>query len=121
MTDPLPLTLIVVLIVLALGVLATLYQLQRTARKFEAFLEATQRDLGSITADIHAFRLHVEQLIAPLHSTTRELSDFAHALGELTQGLRRTQDRVRDGFRRVSCYLSGLTRGVTTLLPFLRK
>ena len=121
MFDPLPVLLAVVLFVIAFGVLAALSQFRKTARKVEAFLESTQKDFTSISTDVHAFRLHMEQLAAPLQSTTRDLSDFARALGELTQGIRRTQERARAGFQMINSYLSGLNRGVTTLLPFLRK
>ena len=121
MSDPLPLTLIALLIVLALGMLVILVQVRRSARKFEAFLDATQRDFGSITADVRALRLRLEQLSEPLRSSTRELSEFTRALGELGRGLLRAQDRVQAGLQAARCYLSGLGRGLTTLLPFLKR
>jgi uncharacterized protein YoxC len=119
--DPLPLTLIAVLIILTIGMLATLIQIRRTARKFEAFLQAAQEDLGRVTADIHAFRLHVQQLVAPLQTTSRELSDFARVLGEIAQGLRTFQGRVQNGILTAASYFRGLRKGVTTLLPFIGK
>jgi uncharacterized protein YoxC len=110
----------VVLVVLTIGVLVTLVQVRRTARNFEAFLEAAQQDLASITADVHAFRLHVEELITPLRTTTRELSDFSQVLGELAQGLRGVQQRVREGWHAAGSYFSGLRKGLGTLLPFVK-
>jgi uncharacterized protein YoxC len=110
----------VVLVILAIGVLATLLQVRRTARKFEAFLEAAQRDLASITTDVHVFRLHLEELITPLRTTTRELSDFAQVLGEAAQGLRGIQRRVQEGWHTAGSYLSGLRTGLGTLLPFVK-
>ena len=121
MSDPLPTTLVVVLIVLSIGMLATLLQIRKTARKFEAFLEATQKDLADVTADVHAFRLHVERLVVPLQTTTQELGEFSRVLGEIAQGFRNVQMRVQTALATAGSYVNGLSKGVTTLLPFVRR
>lgn len=121
MSDPLPTTLLLVLIVLAITMIATLLQVRRTARKLEAFLETAQRDLTALTADVHAFRLHVEQLVDPLQARARELGVFTRMLGDLARSVHSAQEQFRNAYTRASGFIQALARGIRSLGPLTKR
>ncbi|MBK7293439.1 MAG: hypothetical protein IPI84_06600 [Holophagaceae bacterium] len=59
----LEITLILVLIALAVGLVPLLHQLRRTAQSLDLFLLSTRKDLTQIAEDVHASRLRMDHLV----------------------------------------------------------
>ena len=79
----LEITLILVLVALAVGLVPLLFQLRQTAQGLDQFLLSTKKDLSQIAEDVHASRLRMDNLASTLQQTLCEFSVFAKTVGEL--------------------------------------
>ena len=95
----LELTLILVLLAIAAGLVPLLFQLRRTAQALDAFLLSTRKDLAQITEDVHASRLRMDHLGVSLQVYLDEISGFIavvravkDGVQSFTAGIRRAMD-----------------------------
>ena len=116
----LELTLILVLLATAAGLVPLLFQLRRSARGLDAFLLSTRRDLTQITEDVHASRLRMDNLGVSLQTCLDEVSGFARlvrGVGEgvqsFTSGLRRILDPAANP-------LAGLIGGIAAAVSLFK-
>lgn len=113
-------TLIVVLIAAAAGLLPLLFQLRRTAQNFDAFLLSTRKDLSQITEDVHVSRLRMDQLTGSIQTYLDELSTFVQLLGEVGQTVRNLHNRFHDTIESASRNFGGIIGGVSAVLAFFK-
>jgi len=113
-------TLILVLIALALGLLPLLIQLRTTARGLDQFLLSARKDLAQIAEDVHASRLRMDHLAGTLEATLTDLSTFTRSVGELGQTIRAWHHRFRTTLESASRTVGGLLGGLSTALGFFK-
>jgi uncharacterized protein YoxC len=113
-------TLIVVLISIAVGLVPLLVQLRGTAQKLEVFLLSSQRDLAQIADDVHASRLRVERLTESLQSSVDELASFAQVLGDVGCSIKSLHARAHQVFESASRQVGGLLGGISTVLALFK-
>lgn len=113
-------TLILVLIAVAVGLLPLLFQLRRTAQNFDAFLLSTRKDLSQITEDVHVSRLRMDQLTGSIQTYLDELSTFVQLMGEVGQTVRNFHNRFHDTIESASRNFGGIIGGVSAVLAFFR-
>lgn len=113
-------TLILVLIAIAVGLLPLLFQLRRTAQNFDAFLLSTRKDLSQITEDVHVSRLRMDQLTGSIQTYLDELSTFVQLMGEVGQTVRNFHNRFHDTIESASRNFGGIIGGVSAVLAFFR-
>ncbi len=113
-------TLIVVLVALAIGLVPLLFQLRRTAQGIDAFLLASRRDLAQIAEDVHASRLRVDHLAGSLQTSLDELSAFARVVGEVGRTVKDFHHRFNCTIDSASRNLGGIIGGVSTVLSFFK-
>lgn len=113
-------TLIVVLLALAVGVLPLLFQLGRTARGVDAFLLSTRKDLSQVAEDVHASRLRVDHIADSLQISLDELSDIAQVIGEVGHTVKNFHNRFQTTIESTSRNLGGIIGGVSAVLAFFK-
>lgn len=113
-------TLIVVLLALAVGLLPLLYQLGRTARGLDAFLLSTRKDLSQIAEDVHASRLRVDHLADSFQASLDELSSIAQLMGEVGHTVKHFHNRFQNAIESTSRNLGGIIGGVSAVLAFFK-
>ncbi len=113
-------TLILVLIAVAMGLLPLLFQLRRTAQNFDAFLLSTRKDLSQITEDVHVSRLRMDQLTGSIQTYLDELSTFVQLMGEVGQTVRNFHSRFHNTVESASRNFGGIIGGVSAVLAFFR-
>lgn len=116
----LEITLIVVLVALAVGLLPLLFQLRRTAQSVDAFLLSTRRDLSQIAEDVHESRLRMDQLTGSLQTYLDELSTFVQLMGEVGQTVRNFHNRFHSTIESASRNFGGIIGGVSAVLAFFK-
>ena len=84
----LELTLILVLLALAAGLVPLLFQLRRTAQGLDAFLLSTRKDLAQITEDVHASRLRMDHLGVSIQIYLDEISGFVGVLRAVKEAVK---------------------------------
>jgi uncharacterized protein YoxC len=113
-------TLIIVLIALAVGLLPLLFQLRRTAQGLDNFLLSTRKDLSQIAEDVHASRLRMDHLVGTLQLSLCEFSLFAKSIGEVGSTLKEFHARFRNTIDSASRNLGGVIGGISAVLAFFK-
>ncbi len=116
----LEITLIVVLVALAVGLLPLLFQLRHTARGVDAFLLSTRRDLSQIAEDVHESRLRMDQLTGSLQTYLDELSTFVQLMGEVGQTVRNFHNSFHSTIESASRNFGGIIGGASAVLAFFK-
>ena len=113
-------TLIVVLVALAIGLVPLLFQLRRTAQGIDAFLLASRRDLAQIVEDVHASRLRVDHLADSLQTPLDELSTFVRVVSEVGRTVKDFHQRFNCTIESASRNFGGIIGGVSAVLAFFK-
>ncbi len=121
MSIALELTLIVVLVALAVGLVRLLVQLRRTAQGLDAFLLSSSKDLSQIAEDVHASRLRMDHLAASLQVSLDELSGLARMMGELGRTVQDLNRRYHSTIESASRNLGGIVGGISAVLAFFKR
>ncbi len=116
----LEITLILVLVAVAAGLVPLLLQLRRTARGLDLFLYSTKQDLAQIAEDVHASRLRMDHLAGTLQLTLCEISVFAKSVGELGCSLKELHTTFRNGLEAASRNVGGVIGGISAVLAFFK-
>jgi len=116
----LEITLILVLIALAVGLVPLLHQLRRTAQSLDLFLLSTQKDLTQIAEDVHASRLRMDTLAGSLAESLGELSVFARSIGEVGATVSEWHTRFRNTIDSASRNFGGVIGGISAVLAFFK-
>lgn len=117
----LEITLILVLLAVAIGLVPLLYQLRRTAQSLDLFLLATRKDLAQIAEDVHASRQRMDHLAGSLAGSLAELSVFAKSVGEVGTTLSEWHARFRNTIDSASRNLGGIIGGLSAVLAFFKR
>jgi uncharacterized protein YoxC len=121
MSIALELTLIVVLVASAVGLVRLLVQLRRTAQGMDAFLLSSSKDLSQIAEDVHASRLRMDHLAASLQVSLDELSGLAGMMGELGRTVQDLNRRYHSTIESASRNLGGIVGGISAVLAFFKR
>lgn len=113
-------TLIVVLIALAIGLVPLLFQLRRSAQGIDAFLLSVRRDLSQIAEDVHASRMRMDTLGDSLQTCLVELSTFTRVVGDVGRTARDFHTRFHSTFESASSNLGGIIGGISAALAFFK-
>jgi uncharacterized protein YoxC len=116
----LEITLILVLVALAIGLVPLLYQLRRTAQGLDLFLLSTKKDLSQIAEDVHASRLRMDHLAGTLQLTLCEFSVFAKSVGELGSKVKELHTTFRNSLESASRNVGGVIGGISAVLAFFK-
>jgi uncharacterized protein YoxC len=116
----LEITLILVLIAVAVGLVPLLIQLRRTAQGLDLFLLSAKRDLAQIAEDVHASRMRMDLLASSLQVSLCELSVFAKSVGELGSRLRDLHTSFRNSFESATRNVGDIIRGISAMLAFFK-
>lgn len=116
----LEITLILVLVALAVGLVPLLHQLRRTARSLDLFLLSSRKDLAQITEDVHASRLCLDHLAVPLAGSLRELAVFAKSVGEVGVTVSEWHTRFQNTIELASRNFGGVIGGISAVLAFFK-
>jgi uncharacterized protein YoxC len=117
----LEITLILVLLALAVGLVPLLYQLRRTAQGLDLFLLSTKKDLSQIAEDVHASRLRMDHLAGSLEVSLCEFSVFARSIGEVGSTVKELNARFRTTIESASRTFGGVLGGISTVLAFFKR
>lgn len=120
MTTALQITLILVLLSVAAGLMRHLYQLGRTAKCLDAFLNSAQKELSGIALDIHAARLRVDQLADALQPSLEGLSSIAGVAERAGRAVEKWQTNFHGGFESTSRNIGNLLGLAGPVLTFFR-
>lgn len=120
MSIALEITLIVVLVAIAIGLIPLLYQLRRTAQSLDAFLLQSKKDLAQIADDVHASRLRMDHLAASLQVSLGEFSEFAGMFGDVGRTLKVFHARFHSSIESTSRSLGGIIGGISAALAFFK-
>ncbi|MDP2874878.1 MAG: hypothetical protein Q8O00_01760 [Holophaga sp.] len=120
MPKALEITLIVVLILLAIGILPLLFQLRRTAQGIEAFLQSSKRDLAQIAEDVHASRLRMDHLAGSFQLYLDELMGFVQLMGDMGRTAKNFHAKFSSTFDSASRNLGGIIGGISAVLAFFK-
>lgn len=118
MPIPLEITLILVLLATAVGLVPLLYQLRRTAQALDLFLLSTKKDLSQIADDVHASRLRMDHLAGTLQLTLCELSLFAKTMGEFGTKVKELHAVFHNSLESASRNVGGVIGGISAVLAF---
>lgn len=114
-------TLILVLVAIAVGLVPLLFQLRRTAQGLDAFLLSTRKDLSQIAEDVHASRLRMDHLAVSLQASLDEVSAFAEMMGEVGRTLKEFHARFHNTIDSASRNLGGIIGGISAALAFFKR
>ncbi len=104
----LQITLVVVLLALAAGMLSVCFYLGRAARSLDVFLQGAKKDLTRISDDAHASRLRMDQLADSLQISLDEFAGLARTAGKLGRMVDELQMQFQTGMETVSRNLGSL-------------
>lgn len=113
-------TLILVLIALAIGLVPLLFQLRKTAQGLDLFLLSTKQDLSQIAEDVHASRMRMDHLAGSLAASLAELSVFAKSVGEVGNTVADLHARFRNTIESASRNFGGIIGGISAVLAFFK-
>ena len=116
----LEITLILVLVAVAVGLVPLLFQLRRTAQGLDLFLLSAKRDLSQIAEDVHASRMRMDLLASSLQVSLCELSVFAKSVGELGSRLRDLHTSFRNSFESATRNIGDIIRGISAMLALFK-
>lgn len=108
MPMPLQITLIVVLLALAAGLLSVSFLVGRAARSLDSFLQEARKDLARISEDAHASRLRMDRLADSLQISLDGFAGLAQAAGNVARMVDRLQTEFQSGMESVSRNLGSL-------------
>ena len=121
MSTALEITLIIVLVASAGGLVPLLFQLRRTAQGLDAFLISSRRDLSQIAEDVHASRLRMDHLAISLQTSLDEISVFAQLMGEVGGMVRNFHNQFHSTIESASRNLGGILGGISAVLSFFKR
>lgn len=113
-------TLILVLMALAVGLVPLFIQLRTTARGLDQFLLSARKDLSQIADDVHASRLRMDHLAGTLESSLSDLSVFTKSVGEVGSTVREWHQRFRITLESASRNVGGVLGGISSVLAFFK-
>jgi hypothetical protein len=116
----LEITLILVLVAFAVGLVPLLFQLRRTAQGLDLFLLSSKKDLAQIAEDVHASRLRMDHLAGTLQLTLCEFSVFAKSVGELGSRVKELHAEFRSSLESTSRIVGSAIGGISAVLTFLK-
>ena len=116
----LEITLILVLVALAIGLVPLLFQLRKTAQGLDLFLLSTKQDLSQIAEDVHASRMRMDHLAGSLATSLAELSVFAKSVGEVGNTVADLHARFRTTIESASRNFGGIIGGISAVLAFFK-
>ncbi|HEY3271972.1 MAG TPA: hypothetical protein VGJ89_12245 [Geothrix sp.] len=116
----LEITLILVLLALAVGLVPLLTQLRRTAKGLDLFLASARKDLAQIAEDVHASRLRMDHLAGSLAISLGDLSAFTKSLGEVGGTVKEWHARFHTTLESASRTIGGVLGGLSTVLAFFK-
>ncbi|MBK9797672.1 MAG: hypothetical protein IPP58_14520 [Holophagaceae bacterium] len=116
----LEITLILVLVALAVGLLPLFHQLRLTAKGLNAFLLSTTKDLSQIAEDVHASRLRMDHLAGTLQLTLVEISVFAKSVGEVGTKVKELHTEFRNSLESTTRIVGSVMGGIGAVLAFLK-
>jgi hypothetical protein len=108
MATALEITLILVLVAVAIGLVPLLFQLRRTAQSLDLFLLLSRKDLAQIAEDVHASRLRMDHLAFSLQGSLDELSLFTRMLGDVGRTVGDLNQRFHATLDAFTRHLGGL-------------
>jgi len=117
----LEITLILVLLAIAVGLVPLLFQLRRTAMELDAFLISSKKDLAQIAEDVHASRVRMDHLAISLQVSLDELSVFSRMVGDLGSAARAFYSRFQCSIESTSRNLGGIIGGISAVLAFFKR
>lgn len=120
MSTALEITLILVLVALAIGMVPLLYQLRKTAKNLDLFLLSSRKDLAQIAEDVHASRLRMDHLAGTLADSLEELSVFAKSIGAAGVTVSEWHTRFRNTIESASRNFGGVLGGISAVLAFFK-
>lgn len=88
-------TLILVLLAIAAGLVPLLFQLRRTAQGLDAFLLATRKDMAQMTEDVHASRVRMDDLGVSVQGYLDSVAGFIGMARGLKEGVRAIAAGIR--------------------------
>jgi hypothetical protein len=121
MSTALEITLILVLVAIAIGLVPLLFQLRRSAQGLDAFLISSRRDLSQIAEDVHASRLRMDHLAVSLQASLDEISVFAQLMGEVGGMIRNFHNQFHSTIDSASRNLGGILGGISAVLSFFKR
>lgn len=116
----LQITLVVVLLAVAAGLLSVCFYTGRAARSLDAFLQEAHKDLARISDDAHASRLRMDQLADSLQICLDEFAGFARTAGSLGRLVNELQNQFQTGLETASRSLGSLLGLLGPVLAALR-
>ena len=116
----LEITLILVLVALAIGLVPLLFQLRTTAQSVDLFLLSTKKDLSQIAEDVHASRLRMDHLASTLQLTLCDVSIFAKSVGELGTKVKELHSLFQNSLESASRNMGGVIGGISAVLAFFK-
>lgn len=119
MPSALEVTLILVLLALAAGLVPLLFQLRRTAQGLDAFLLATRKDLAQMTEDVHASRVRMDHLGVSVQCYLDEVAGFIGVMRGVKEGVRTIAAGIRGALVPASPMV-GLLTGLGAVLALFR-
>jgi hypothetical protein len=117
----LELTLILVLLGIAAGLVPLLFQLRRTAQGLDAFLLATRKDLSQMTEDVHASRVRMDHLGVSVQVYLDEVAGFMGVLRGVKEGVRAVTAGIRSALDPASNPMAGLLAGLGAAAALFRR
>ncbi len=120
MSTALQVTLILVLVAIAIGLIPLLNQLRRTAKALDAFLLSSQKDLAQIAEDVHAGRLRMDRLANSVQGSLNEFSTLAESAGEVGRSLKQVHARVHSIIEYASRNFGSIVGGLGTVLALYK-
>lgn len=117
----LELTLILVLLAIAAGLVPLLFQLRRTAQGLDAFLLATRKDLAQMTEDVHASRVRMDHLGVSAQLYLDEVAGFIGVMRSVKEGVRTVAAGIRGALGPASNPMVGLLAGLGAVLVLFRR
>ena len=117
----LELTLILVLLALAAGLVPLLFQLRRTAQGLDAFLLSTRRDLAQMTEDVHASRVRMDHLGVSLQVYLDEAAGFMGAVRQLKHGVASCAAGLTSLFNPTANPVAGLLAGLGAVVALWKR
>lgn len=117
----LELTLILVLLAIAAGLVPLLFQLRRTAQGLDAFLLSTRKELAQITEDVHASRLRMDHLGVSLQVYLDEISGFVAVMRAVKDGAQSFTAGIRRAFDPDASPLARVIGGLSSVWTLFRR
>ena len=116
----LEITLMLVLVALAIGLVPLFFQLRKTAQGLDLFLQSAKQDLSQIAEDVHASRLRMDHLAGALQLTLCEFSQFAKTVAELGSRVKELHAEFRNNLESTARIAGSVIGGLSAVLAFFK-